>query len=290
MQIDLDTAQLIIARQFPQWAGLAVRAFESAGTDHTLFWLGDDMAARFPANESAARAVQYEWAGLSRFARLPLLTPQILAKGKPEPEFPYNWSVMNWIEGQDGSVSALSDWPQTARRLGEFVRALQNVETRGGRNSGQGNAYRGCALAVLDGWTRKSIDAVSDLFDRTAMHSVWEDAMAAPVWDKELVWVHGDIHAANMIVRNGEVVGVIDFGLAALGDPTCDLALAWSFLTASSRSCFFDAVEADKATLQRGKGWALYVGAIALSYYRDKNPVLARIGKQAISSVLEDVD
>jgi aminoglycoside phosphotransferase (APT) family kinase protein len=288
MQIDLDTAKSIIAGQFPQWAGLAISAYESSGTDHLLFRLGDQMAARFPINENAARSVQEEWAGLKRLSDLPLATPQILAEGNPDTEFPYYWSVVNWIEGQDASTATVSDWVQTACQLGAFVRALHNVEGTGVRKCGGENAYRGSALAVLDSWTRTSIDSVSDTFDRYAMLAVWEAALAVPVWDKEPVWIHGDIHAANIVVRNAQVAGIIDFGLSALGDPACDLALAWSYLPADTREFFFDAVEADGGTIRRGKGWALYIGAIALSYYRDRNPVLARMGIQAISSVLED--
>jgi aminoglycoside phosphotransferase (APT) family kinase protein len=288
MPLNLATAQSIIARQFPQWAELPVSAFESSGTDHLLFRLGDHMAARFPITENAARSVQGEWAGLRGLSDLPLATPQILAEGNPDTEFPYYWSVVNWIEGQDASTATVSDWDQTACQLGAFVRALQNLKVTGVRKCGRENAYRGSALAVLDSWTRTSIGSVSEMFDRYAMLAVWEAALAVPVWDKEPVWIHGDIHAANIVVRNGQVTGIIDFDLSALGDPACDLALAWSYLSADTREFFFDAAEADRGTIRRGKGWALYIGAIALSYYRDRNPVLARMGIQAISSVLED--
>jgi aminoglycoside phosphotransferase (APT) family kinase protein len=288
MQINPETAKSIIARQFPHWAGLKISEFESSGTDHLLFRLGDQMAARFPITENAARSVPDEWIGLRRFTGLPLMTPHLLATGKPEPEFPHNWSVINWIEGQDASGATLSDWPETARTLGKFVRSLREVESSGGRMSGSANGFRGSPLSTRDRWIRKCFESVSDIFELQAMRVAWEEALAAPVWDKEPVWIHGDTHAANIIVRNGRVVGIIDFGLAALGDPACDLTLAWSFLPADSRTYFFEAVEVDDATLQRGKGWALYIGAIALSYYRDRNSVLARIGKKAISSVLED--
>lgn len=289
MRINHETTKSIIARQFPCWAGLEISEFESSGTDHLLFRLGDQMAVRLPITEAAARSVEDEWTGLRRFSHLPLLTPQLLAKGRPEPEFPHNWSVVNWIEGQDASLSTMSDWPQAAHKLGLFVRSLRAVEPNGGRMSGQANGFRGCLLSDRDGSIHKSIEAISDIFDLQAMRVTWEEALAASVWDNEPVWIHGDIHAANIVVRDGKLVGIIDFGLAALGDPACDLALAWSFLPADSRAYFFEAVELDNAAIQRGKGWALYIGAIALSYYRDRNPVLARIGKKAISSVLEDV-
>jgi aminoglycoside phosphotransferase (APT) family kinase protein len=286
MQIDLETAKSIIAKQFPQWAELDVSMFESSGTDHLLCRLGDHMAARFPITGDAARVVEDEWTGLRRFTGLPLATPQLLATAKPLPEFPYSWSVVNWIEGQDASVAAVSDWTETARNLGKFVRALRAVEPCGGRMNGPANGYRGSPLCSRNGWVRKCFESVSDLFDLHAMRAAWEEAMAAPVWEKDPVWIHGDIHAANIIVRNGGVVGIVDFGLAALGDPACDLALAWTFLPADSRAVFFKAAEIDGATLSRGKGWALYVGAIALAYYRDRNPILARIGTQAIKAVL----
>jgi aminoglycoside phosphotransferase (APT) family kinase protein len=284
--LNLETARSIIARQCPHWAELPVSPVESSGTDHLLFWLGDHMAARFPITDNAARSIEDKWIGLRRFAGLPLATPKLLASGKPEPEFPNSWSVVNWIEGQDASVAAVSDWSEAAHNLGLFVRALRAVEPEGGRMCGTANGFRGSLLSTRDGWVCTCFDSVSDLFDLQALLSAWEEAIAAPVWDKEPVWIHGDIHTANILVRDGQVVGIIDFGLAALGDPACDLALAWSFLPAEYRDIFFDAAEADDAIVQRGKGWALYVGAIALSCYRDRNPVLARIGKQAISAVL----
>jgi aminoglycoside phosphotransferase (APT) family kinase protein len=289
MQIDLETAKSIIAKQFPHWAALPISAFDSSGTDHQLFRLGDHMAARFPITGDAARSVEDEWIGLRRFSGLPLVTPQLLATGKPELEFPTSWSVVNWINGQDASVATVSDWQPTAYNLGVFVRALRAVEPASGRMCGSTNGFRGSPLSTRAGWVRNCFDSVADLFDHHAMRLTWEEALAAPVWDKEPVWVHGDIHAANIIVSNAQVVGIVDFGLAALGDPACDLALAWSFLPATHRDIFFKAAEADEAMVQRGKGWALYVGAIALSYYRHSNPVLARIGEKAISSVLEDV-
>jgi aminoglycoside phosphotransferase (APT) family kinase protein len=286
MPLNLETAQSIIARQFPQWAELPVSTFDSSGTDHLLFRLGDHMAARFPITEDAARSIEDEWTGLPRFAGLPLATPQLLASGKAEPEFTHSWSVVNWIDGQDASVAAVADWAETAHILGLFVRALRAVEPAGGRVCGTANGFRGSPLSTRDGRVRKCFESVSDLFDLQAMLSAWEEAMAASLWDKQPVWVHGDIHAANILVHDGRVVGIVDFGLAALGDPACDLALAWSFLPTEYRDGFFDAAEVDDAMVQRGKGWALYVGAIALSYYRDRNPVLARIGTQAIGGVL----
>jgi aminoglycoside phosphotransferase (APT) family kinase protein len=286
MPLNLETAQSIIARQFPQWAELPVRPFVSSGTDHQLFRLGDHMAVRFPITEDAARSIEDEWTGLLRFAGLPLITPQLLARGRPEPEFPHSWSVVNWIDGQDASAAAVSDWAEAARNLGLFVRALRAVEPGGGRICGPANGFRGSPLSTRDGWIRTCFDSVSDMFARQALHAAWVEALAAPVWDKEPVWIHGDIHAANIVVNNGGVVSIVDFGLAALGDPACDLALAWSFLPTEYRDGFFDAAEAEDETVQRGKGWALYIGAIALSYYRERNSVLARIGKQAIGAVL----
>jgi aminoglycoside phosphotransferase (APT) family kinase protein len=286
MPLNLETAQSIIARQFPQWAELQVSAFDSSGTDHLLFRLGDHMAARFPITEDAARSIEDEWTGLPRFAGLPLLTPRLLASGKAEPEFPHHWSVVNWIDGQDASVAEVADWAETAHILGLFARALRAVEPAGGRICGPANGFRGSPLFTRDGWVRKCFESVSDLYDLSALLSAWEEALAAPVWDKESVWIHGDIHAANILVHDGRVVGIVDFGLAALGDPACDLALAWSFLPTGYRDDFFEAADVDDSMVQRGKGWALYIGAIALSYYRDRNPVLARIGTQAIGGVL----
>lgn len=286
--IPAETARALLSAQFPQWASLPVQRVNSAGTDHVLYRLGNDKVLRFPSNADAAQNVLNHQKWMPRFAGMPLATPQILATGTPGSGFAFAWSILRWIEGEDAWVAPIDDWSETAETLGGFVHALRNVDTNEGMLSGKANAYRGCLLPMLDQWTRKAIAAVSDAHDEGKMLAHWDQALSAAPWSDRPVWVHGDIHAANLVVRNNELVGVIDFGLMSIGDPACDLAVAYSFIPAQYRAKFFEATKADDAAKQRGKGWALYLGVIALAYYRNKNPVLASIADRAIVGVLGD--
>lgn len=287
-ELDVESVRKLLREQFPHWADLALAPFKSSGTDHLLFRLGSEKVVRFPANAEAAQNIPMHAQWMPRFAALPLQTPQILGTARPDSSAPFAWTVLNWIDGVDAATASISDWPLTVEILGRFVRELRLVDTSGGLVCGQHNAWRGSPLSALDRRTRAAIDAVSDTYDRRAMLAVWSVALSAPEWCGGPLWVHGDIHAANMIVRDGQIVGIIDFGLMALGDPACDLAVGWSFIPTEFREPFFDATQVDQTTRQRGKGWGLYIGVIAYSHYRDKNPVLARIAANAIEAVLAD--
>jgi aminoglycoside phosphotransferase (APT) family kinase protein len=116
----------------------------------------------------------------------------------------------------------------------------------------------------------------------------WEAAVSAPVWDAPPVWLHGDIHAGNLLIRQGRISAVIDFGGLGIGDPACDLMVGWTLLSAETRRMFRSALAIDDATWARGRGWALSVALIALPYYLHTNPVLVGISRRAIDQALAD--
>jgi len=118
--------------------------------------------------------------------------------------------------------------------------------------------------------------------------AAWEVALAAPVWQGSPVWLHGDLQAGNLLTRQGHLSAVIDFGCLGVGDPACDLQVAWNFLSAKTRDVFRASLPVDAATWARGRGWALSVGLIALPYYQNTNPILAGISRRAIDEVLAD--
>jgi aminoglycoside phosphotransferase (APT) family kinase protein len=195
---------------------------------------------------------------------------------------------MRWISGRDASVASIKDWATTSELLGAFVSGLLEIDTKDGSMSGPESGFRGCPLQTLDSRTREVVSQLSDVYDTSGLIRIWEKALGADAWQHDPVWVHGDIHAANILVQDGVATAVIDFGLMSIGDPACDLAVAWSFIPQEFRQHFLDAAGLDEAAKQRGKGWALYFGAIALSYYRGKNSTLAAIATQAIDAVVTD--
>jgi aminoglycoside phosphotransferase (APT) family kinase protein len=124
--------------------------------------------------------------------------------------------------------------------------------------------------------------------DVDAAEEAWEAALRAPEWSGPPIWFHGDLQSGNLLAQGGRIRAVIDFGCMGVGDPACDLIVAWNLFGAQARSRFRKALQADDATWERGRGWALSVGLIALPYYQTSNPALADIARHAIREVLTE--
>lgn len=297
VDIGLDLAVRLLTTQFPHWGHLPIAAIESSGTDNALFSLGDDMVIRMPRATWATEQVDKEQEWLPRLApHLPLAIPLPLARGRPDETYPWTWSVYRWLAGEDVHTGSLEDLNLAAADLAKFIRALQRIDQAGGPRSGKHNNYRGVPLAVLDPTVRRAIASLEDLAD-TAVDTLvdtgaalraWEAALEVPLWKGAPVWIHGDLQAGNLLVQNGRLNSVIDFGLAGVGDPACDLIVAWNLLAGESRDVFRVGVNVDDATWARGRGWALYTGLVALPYYLHTNPVIVRTSRHVISEVLAD--
>lgn len=292
-QIHIDAALVegLIARQFPEWAGLTVRRMASDGTDNAMFRLGDALVVRLPRIPSAVVQLRNEIGLLPHLTDLQLETPSLVAEGAPDAGLPYSWCVLRWIEGESAVSAELSDHQAEAVRLGAFVRALHRLDPSHAPLAGAQNQYRGVPLRARDEATRKAASGVSDLYDAHALLTIWEAALGAPEWDAAPVVVHGDIHAANMLLRGGRLAAVIDFGLAGAGDPAVDMIPAWSFFDGAAREAFRESAGVDEATWARGRGWALSTALVALAYYRGgRNAYLEAMSNRVIRAVLEDVD
>ena len=280
--------QLLIT-QFPQWANLPIEPVHSAGTGNALYRLGDDMVVRLPRIPSAVGQVDKEQKWLPRLAPfLPLDIPVPLAKGKPSDGYPWHWSVYQWLEGEDATTAPIADPRQAAIDLAQFIIALQQIEATGGPPPGQHNFYRGVPLAMRDQETRNAIAALDNVLDTNEVTAAWDAAIETPAWDEAPVWLHGDLHAGNLLVEQGRLSAVIDFGGLGVGDPACDVMAAWLLPSAEDRVVFREVLQVDDATWARGRGWALSFGLIALPYYQTTNPVLAGIARRAINEVLAD--
>jgi aminoglycoside phosphotransferase (APT) family kinase protein len=279
----------LLTTQFPHWAELPITPVHSAGTDHVLYRLGDDKVVRLPRIAAAAGQVDKEQQWLPRLAAfLPLAIPVPLAQGEPDTGFPWRWSVYPWLAGETATREHIADLGQFARDLAHFMRALQHIDPTGGPPPGAHNAFRGVPLAERDSATRTAIAALHGVIDREAATAAWDTALQAPAWSDAPVWIHGDLQAGNLLTVTGHLHAVIDFGCLGVGDPACDLMVAWNLLDAASRSTFRAALPVDDATWARGRGWALSFGLIALPYYQYSNPVLASIARYAIDAVLAE--
>lgn len=288
---DVALVRRLLRAQLPRWAELPVGSVTSAGTDNAMYRLGGDMTVRLPRTAGAARNVAEEQRWLPLLAPLlPLEVPEPLALGEPSEDFPFPWSVLRWLDGVDALAEPLHDSRASAAALGRFVAALQRVDLPGGPPSWRGvplSAREGdvrAALALLDA-AGTHADAEVDTAAGTA---AWEAALGAAEWAGPPVWTHGDLLPGNLLVRDGRLRAVVDFGGIGVGDPACDLLAAWATFSAAAREAFRAELRVDDAMWARGRGWALCFGLVALPYYRASNPVLAGVARRAVVEVLAD--
>jgi aminoglycoside phosphotransferase (APT) family kinase protein len=255
--ITADLVGALIAAQFPEWSSLPVRPVEIDGWDNTTFRLGSSMSVRLPSADAYVAQIDKEQRWLPVLApQLPLPVPGPLARGEPSSAFPRPWSVYRWIDGDLLTMDRVNDLEVLASDLAAFLAALHVCEPAGPA-PGPHSFSRGGPVATWDEQTRANLDALRGVVDTSAALHVWEAALAA-VRDASPVWVHGDVTGANLLVRDGRLAGVIDFGCSAFGDPACDLTIAWTFLSGDSRARLRASVPVEPSAWARGRGWALW--------------------------------
>jgi aminoglycoside phosphotransferase (APT) family kinase protein len=290
-EVDIDVALMsrLLVAQFPQWADLPIKRVHSAGTDNALYRLGSDMVVRLPRIEAATGQVDKEQQWLPKLApHLPLAVPVPLALGIPGEGYPWHWSIYRWLEGENATIERIADFGQAARDLAHFIAALQQIDPTGAPLPGVHNSFRGVPLSMRDAETRAAIAALDGILDTHTVRAAWETALQAPAWQGSPIWIHGDLSPLNLLIQRGQISAIIDFGCLGVGDPACDLQIAWNLLSVETRDIFRATLSVDDATWARGRGWALSVGLIALPYYQTTNPALTAIARRAIAEVLAD--
>ncbi|ESY12243.1 aminoglycoside phosphotransferase family protein [Mesorhizobium sp. C386A] len=285
--IDTDLVRRLIAAQFPQWRHLPVRPVAFGGWDNRTFHLGNDMTVRLPSAAPYSLQVEKEHRWLPRLAPLlPLPIPDPLAMGEPGEDYPWQWSVYRWIDGETAKTAEIADRPQFAVDLAKFLIALRRIDPAGGPPAGQHNFFRGGTPSVYDNQTREALQALEGQIDTQAATAVWDAALAA-TWQGSPVWFHGDVAWGNLLVQNGRLSAIIDFGTSGIGDPSCDLAIAWTFFQGESREAFRAAIDVDEATWARGRGWTLWKALITVAGH-DANQAEAERSRRVIDDVLAD--
>jgi len=289
VETDASLVRRLLAAQFPQWADLPIARVASAGTDNAIYRLGDDMVVRLPRIKGATGQAEMESEWLPRLApRLPLAIPVPLAIGAPGEGYPWTWSVYQWLAGENATIARIADPGQAARDLARFIAALRRIEITGWPPPGPPISFRGEPLSTRDAPTRAAIASLDGMVDTEAVTAAWDAALQTPVWGGPPVWIHADLQPLNLLVQHGRLSAVIDFAGLGMGDPACDLIVAWNYLSAETRDVFRAALPVDDATWARGRGWALSIGLIALPYYHVINPALAGIARYTIAEVLAD--
>ncbi|MBK7218788.1 MAG: aminoglycoside phosphotransferase family protein [Candidatus Promineofilum sp.] len=289
---EVDTSAALVGRllaeQFPQWANLPITPVPSAGTDNALYRLGDDLAVRLPRIHWAVGQAAKEDHWLPRLApALPLAVPTVLAHGAPGAGYPYPWAVYRWLGGANAAEQPPADMRRAALDLARFLLALQRLDTSGGP-AAIDHGLRGAPLAGRDAATRQAIAALDGAIDANAATAVWEEALRAGEWDRPPRWFHGDLLPGNLLVAGGRLSAVIDWNGLGVGDPACDLVIAWALFAGESRAAFRVALGVDDAMWARGRGHALSQALIFIPYYRHTNPLGVAYHRRTLDAVLAD--
>ena len=256
--------RVLVREQFPEWADLEVTEVSSQGWDNRTFRLGSVMSVRLPSGAGYAPQVdtEHRWLPfLSRYLQTPIPTP--LAKGAASPQFPWAWSVYRWLDGTPLEETPTGNLDTLAVDVAAFLRALQSIPTPADApEPEQANGFRG---APFDRYVAEGQEAVRMLDESVQQRArIWLDQATESSWTSAPVWVHGDMAAGNLLLHDGRLGGVIDFGCMAVGDPACDLTMAWTIFDARSRGIFRDHVDQAPETWSRARGWALWKALITL--------------------------
>jgi aminoglycoside phosphotransferase (APT) family kinase protein len=280
--ITTDLVRALIAEQFPRWSDLPVTPVPRQGWDNRTFRLGDQLSVRLPSAEGYVAAVEKENRWLPELAgHLPLPVPSPVAVGRPGAGYPYPWSVRQWLAGDTLEDAAAVDRLRLARDLGEFLTVLRQAPVSG-PPGGRHSFFRGCHPSAYADEVERALKDLGNAVDVRACRAVWAEAMDSS-WESAPVWFHGDIAVGNLLVRDGRLAAVIDFGTCGVGDPACDLVIAWNTLVGAERAAFRDAVGLDRQTWRRARGWALWKALIMLAA-----PGAAPAWRDVVDQVLAD--
>ena len=285
VDIDAQLVQRLLAIQFPKWAKLPIKQVVSAGTNNALYKLGEDMVVRLPRIESAVKHIDTERTWLPRLApQLPVAVPLPLGLGTASEGFPWPWTIYTWLDGVNPEADHLVEPGLLAQDIADFILAMQKVELLDGPP-----ARRGEPLQTQNLQVRQALIALEGVIDTGAATKTWKECLKLPAWYKPPVWVHGDLMPGNLLIVSNRLSAVVDFEGVGMGDPACDLIVAWNLLPANVRDDFRNTVSVDDATWERGKGWAFSMAIIQLPYYKDTNPIMAANARYVIGEVLADI-
>lgn len=277
----------LIDDQFPQWRHLRITPVPYSGTDNAIFKLGEDMVIRLPRIHWAAAQVQKEHTWLPVLApHLPLRVPKPLCMGDPDFGYPWQWAVHEWLDGQNAIEAPVKRLDKAALDLAAFISSLHRLDLDPQLPAPSGN--RGCPLADRDTEVIAAIESLEGEVDIPKVVESWRSSLDAPPYQGKPVLIHADLSPGNLLVKDGNLAAVIDFGMFTTGDPACDLMVAWNYHNAETRPILREALSVDDATWARGRGWALSVALIALPYYLNTNPQIVATSRRTIHEVLQD--
>lgn len=272
-RITTALASRLARAQYPRLARRPLRPVQPQGWDNATFRLGPALAVRMPTAQRYAGQVATEHRWLPHLSpHLPVAVPETLALGRPGAGYPFAWSIRCWIPGRLPGPGAGSD-EALAAALAEALAALRAAPTEDGPPPGAANFHRGAPPVAYAGQVDASLTLLGNRIDAPALRSLWQSACGCD-WTGSPVWLHGDIAPSNLVVDGaGRLAGLIDFGQMAVGDPACDLAIAWSFFTGAARTRFRQETGLDSATWARARGWALWKALLVMAGKNHRPPL-----------------
>lgn len=298
--IDGSLVRALVDRYFPRFAGWPLRPLSASGSSNALFRLGEDLMVRLPRQPGGSQTIAKEAQWVTHIApELPVSTPEIVGVGEPDFGYPESWSIVRWIDGEVPAAPSHTggSTDRLARDLAGVVNALGDVPVPATAMADASLSwYRGGPLAAMDKSTRHYLGQCRTLrgldLDLDACLQVWEEAMTLPGASEVVAprWLHGDLLAENLLVREDRLVAVLDFGGLAVGDPTVDLMVAWELLDPAGREKFRSALQVDESTWLRGRAWALAIAIMTFPYYWQSMPERCASRLVMARSVLADTD
>ncbi len=287
--ITADVVTCLLREQFPHPTHLPVTPMDVDGWDNSSFRVGSTHTARLPTDDGYVPAVAKEHRWLPVLGpQLPVPIPVPVALGAPGCGFPRPWSVYRWLPGDTASIDHVTDLDTFARDVARFLNALRAVDPESGPAAGAHSLGRGGPLSLYDAGVHACLDALPAHITPECVLDTWDAALSS-LLDTEPCWFHGDMAPSNLLVRDGRLAAVIDFGTCGVGDPACDLVIAWTFLDADARHTFRGQLDVDAGTWARGRGWALWKALLTLRE-ADQDAAVHRYGwRYSAADIITDL-
>lgn len=281
-----DVVRRLMHAELPEVAVLSLTALANSGSDNALYRLGPELVVRLPRSPAAAVSLGREVEWLPRLAGLAVSVPEVVHAGVAGEGYPYPWAVVRWIDGHDAWERRDREWfgASLGRDLAQLVRELRARPVMDARRRVPGE--RGGPLLAIDDSVRGWLDRADGLVDRSAVQRQWDRCREGAA-DVDPVLLHGDLIPGNVLVSDGRLRAVIDWGGIGAGDPAQDLDPAWSVLDRDGAVVFADGVDADGAAWLRAAGFALEQAIGGIVYYTPRRHPLADVMRRTLDRLLE---